>query len=158
MLPTNAEQPNSSGFVPGEGQSRGTEAVPPSAPPHPSPVQGIFHHGKQECFSNSSSEGSEGSQGVRDAPFPSSIRMTKYLLESVTPSTAIPGNCSTGAWAKSSPGKREPGGVRPGSAAHRCSPRSAEPLGSPSPELLSSSLMKAVLPLAVIRMRPLQAG
>lgn len=36
-------------------------------------------------------------------PFPSSMRITKYLLESVTLSTAVPGNWSTGAWAKSSP-------------------------------------------------------
>lgn len=36
-------------------------------------------------------------------PFPSSIRTTKYLLESVTASTAMPGYWSTGAWANSSP-------------------------------------------------------
>lgn len=36
-------------------------------------------------------------------PFPSSTRITKYRLESVTLSTAVPGNWSTGACAKSSP-------------------------------------------------------
>lgn len=118
--PAHSEQPNPSVFAPGKGQSRGREAVPPSA----HPVQGTFCQGMQESLPNRSSEGSEGSPGVWDAPFPSSIRMTKYLLESVTPSTAIPGNCSTGAWAKSSPGKQERGGVTPCSAPQRCSPRS----------------------------------
>lgn len=47
-------------------------------------------------------------------------------------------------------------GSRRGTAPHPRSPRSS---GIPSsPEVLSSSLMKAVLPLAVIRRRPLQAG
>lgn len=43
-------------------------------------------------------------------PLPSSILTTKYRLESVTASTTVPGYCSTGAWAKSSPG--EPGGAQ----------------------------------------------
>lgn len=38
-------------------------------------------------------------------PLPSSIRITKYLLESVTASTTQPGYCSTGACANSSPAK-----------------------------------------------------
>lgn len=86
--------------------------------------------------------------------------MTKYLLESVTLSTAMPGNCSTGAWAKSSPEKDKWERVYTASLRHlppkegarcrRCS--------SGSPEVLSSSLMKATLPLAVMRSLPLHAG
>lgn len=89
------------------------------------------------------------------APFSSSMRMTKYRLESVTLSTALPGNCSTGACANSSPGGREGQGMRRLSTTHprgghgRAPPRSwgkkrgiwepgeprARPLGPPHPQL-----------------------
>lgn len=44
-----------------------------------------------------------GSSGVLTVPLSSIILRTKYLLESVTDSTAIPGYCSTGHRANSSP-------------------------------------------------------
>lgn len=96
----------------------------------------------------------------RHVPFPSSIRITKYLLESVTLSTAMPGNCSTGAWAKSSPEKEERERVYAVSLRHLPPKEEARchRLPSGSPEVLSSSLMKATLPLAVMRSLPLHAG
>lgn len=92
------------------------------------------------------------------------MRMTKYRLESVTLSTAMPGNCSTGAWAKSSPERKKEKRERVKSRTQRLcivflpTKGLSLPSSSSLPEVLSSSLMKATLPLAVMRSLPLHAG